>query len=732
MSTEPDAAAEPAIRWERRQWLALGILSLPSMLLALDISLLYLALPKLSTALGSTATELLWITDIYGFMIAGFMITMGTLGDRIGRRRLLMFSSLGFAAASAVAAFSVNPEMLIAMRAVMGIAGASLIPCSMALISTMFPDPRQRTTAMGVWMSCFLGAMAAGPIIGGIMLDHFWWGSVFLLGIPVLALVLLTGPRLLPEYSNPDAGRLDPPSVVLSLAAILPAVYGFKELAGHGWGVLPAVAMVAGLAFAVVFVRRQRRLEHPLLDLALLRNIRLSATLVILLLTAVLMGGIFLFVALYLQDVQGLSPFQAGLWLIPQSITMIIASNLGPALARRFRTEHIVVDGLLVMAAGFFMAAQTPAHNGVLPLVIGFSLATAGIGTVFTLLMDLIVGSAPPERAASAASMAQTANELGIALGLAVLGSIGTVIYRSQLPTKLPQGLSNDVVASATESLTAAVKTAADVSGPAGADVLAAARSAFTAGLNVNASLGTALLVALTLLAAVALRSAKPSPSKAHEPEPSGAVEPEEGGSWDLSMVDHATGGSFPIRSTILVCIPPEYLETIVKAEKGGDPIEYVVLRVEFHDHGDRTRITPHQGPFTDELCDLTDAGWNVSFEKPDAIFAQSSSSMGTAVLDISMSLDGFITGPNGNHDQPGDKDVYVVGGASIAQQYLSAGVLDEVRLHLAHVLMGGGVRLFDDLNPRVKLVATSILAASGVTHLTFRAARAPLKGASS
>lgn len=210
--------------------------------------------------------------DVYGFMIAGFLVTMGTLGDRIGRRRLLMIGAAAFGTASVLAAFSTSAAMLIATRALLGVAGATLMPSTLGLIRTMFTDPRHRGTAIAVWMSCFMGGMTVGPLVGGVLLETFWWGAAFLLGVPVMVLLLVLGPVLLPESRDASAGRLDLVSVGVSLGAVLPLVYGLKDLAGHGPGPVALAAVALGLAVAVVFARRQLRLDDPLLDLRLFRH----------------------------------------------------------------------------------------------------------------------------------------------------------------------------------------------------------------------------------------------------------------------------------------------------------------------------------------------------------------------------------------------------------------------------------------------------------------------------
>jgi DHA2 family multidrug resistance protein-like MFS transporter len=311
-------ASGSGIQAGRREWIGLAVLALPTLLLSVDIGVLYLALPHLSADLGADSTQQLWILDIYSFMLAGFLVTMGTLGDRFGRR-LLLIGGASFGVASVIAAYSTSAEMLIASRALLGIAGATLMPSTMALIRNMFHNPGQMGLAIGVWFSCFVGGMTLGPLVGGVLLEHFWWGSAFLLGVPFMVLLLVTGPMLLPEFRDAGAGRLDPTSVVLSLAAILPVIYGLKELARNGGQPLPVASVVVGLVVGVVFVQRQRALTSPLLDLRLFASCTFSSALSIMLLGGVVMAGISLLSTMYMQMVHGLSPLDAGLWLYPRT-----------------------------------------------------------------------------------------------------------------------------------------------------------------------------------------------------------------------------------------------------------------------------------------------------------------------------------------------------------------------------------------------------------------------------
>ncbi|MFN8419292.1 MAG: MFS transporter [Anaerolineae bacterium] len=350
-------AATPR-RATRRDWIGLAVLMLPTLLIVMDVSVLHLAVPHLSEDLQPSSAQLLWIVDIYGFMIAGSLITMGTLGDRIGRRKLLMIGAGAFGLASILAAFSNSAGMLIASRAILGIAGATLMPSTMSLIRNMFLDPAERTVAIGIWVSGFSVGSAVGPLVGGLLLQYFWWGSVFLLGVPVMALLLLVGPRLLPEYRDPNPGKFDLISAIMSLTAVLLVIFGLKQIAQDGIGVLPVASIVVGLSTGVLFVQRQRTLENPLIDLRLFRIRAVSTSLITYTFGIFLVFGTFLFIAQYLQLVLGLSPLEAGFWAVPGAVTNIIGANLAPRLVRRFRPALVISGGLALAAVGLGMLTQ--------------------------------------------------------------------------------------------------------------------------------------------------------------------------------------------------------------------------------------------------------------------------------------------------------------------------------------------------------------------------------------
>ncbi|MFE6222917.1 MFS transporter [Streptomyces sp. NPDC057854] len=493
----------------RREWAGLAVLALPTLLISLDQSVLFLALPHLTESLRPTGTQSLWIMDAYGFLIAGFLITMGALGNRIGRRRLLLVGAVAVALTSLLAAYATSAEMLIAARALLGVAAATLMPSTLSLVNSIFRDPGQRGRAIAVWAGCFMAGTALGPVVGGLLLERFWWGSVFLLGVPVMLVLLVAGPRLLPEYKEPGGGRLDPVSVVLSLAAVLPVIHGLKELARHGWSVVPLLTLAGGVAVGAVFVARQKRIAHPLLDLGLLRGRGFAAALAILLVSMIATAGSYLFITGYLQLVAGLSPMEAGLWMVPSAVASIVAAQLAPTLARRFPVHLVVAGGLLVAAVGYGLLVLVGPAGGMPLLVAGFVAAFFGGGPIGALGTALVVGSAPPERAGSAAALSSVCGDLGAALGVALLGSLGTAVYQGtvEVPDGVAPGLAEAVGNGADAALVAAEALPAGAAETA-ARVLDAAREAYTNGLNAAGAVCAVIALASAAVAATALRKA--------------------------------------------------------------------------------------------------------------------------------------------------------------------------------------------------------------------------------
>ncbi|MCK9493977.1 MAG: MFS transporter [Dehalococcoidia bacterium] len=509
----------------RCEWIGLAVLALACMLYSMDLTVLHLAVPHLSADLQPSSTELLWIVDIYGFMIAGSLITMGALGDRIGRRKLLLIGATAFGLTSILAAFATSPMMLIASRALLGLAGATLAPSTLSLISNMFLDPGQRTRAIGVWMSSFALGGAIGPLVGGVLLEHFWWGSVFLIAVPVMAGLLVLGPILLPEFKDPNAGRIDPWSSLLSLATILPVVYGLKQLASHGVEAEAVLAVVVGLAMGAMFVRRQFTLADPMIDLDLFRIPAFSASLGAYMVSGLVFFGIMLFLAQYLQLVLGLSPLEAGAWSIPPTIVFMVASmGATPAIIKRFPPAAVMSGGLMLSVAGFALFTRIGTDSLAL-IIAAQTVMMVGVAPAFTLLTTFVIGSAPPERAGAASAMSETGAELGGALGIAVLGSIGTAIYRGQVEGNLPAGIPVEASAAAQDTLGAAVGAAVALPADMGAALTNVASEAFIESIQAVAIFGAAILFAVAVVVGVVLRNVQADggmhggPTPSEEPE---------------------------------------------------------------------------------------------------------------------------------------------------------------------------------------------------------------------
>jgi len=490
----------------RRAWLGLATLTLPCVLYSMDLTVLNLAIPQLSADLHPSSTQLLWIIDIYGFLLAASLIPMGTLGDRIGRRKLLLIGAGLFGLVSTVTAFSTSAELLIACRALLGVAASTLAPSTLSMIRHMFHDLQRRRVAIAVWVSSFSTGAAIGPLLGGLLLERFWWGSVFLLAVPVMVILLLVGPILLPESRDPDVGRVDLLSAVLSLATTLSAIYGLKQIAQGGIGWHSLIAIVAGIVLGIAFVRRQLRLSDPLLDLRLFCNHTFSWALAINTLDFFVGFGMMLFISQYLQLVRGLSPMDAGLWMVPWAIGFIAGSLLTPAFARIARPAFVMAGGLVLAAVGFAVLARIDVSSSLAAFAVGCVVFSIGLAPMTTLATDMMVGGVPAERAGVAAAISETSSEFGGALGIAVLGSLGTAAYRSLLAKNLPAGLPPDAARIALDTLGGAAALATGLPDGVGTTILTAAREAFQWSFELASAVSAVILVVGAIMAGVFLK----------------------------------------------------------------------------------------------------------------------------------------------------------------------------------------------------------------------------------
>ncbi|MFI6701438.1 MFS transporter [Streptomyces sp. NPDC050509] len=505
ISTNP-AAAEAEFRPRPGRWIALAVLVLAVLLVAVDATVLGLATPFLSEDLKPSGTQLLWIGDIYSFVIAGLLVSMGSLGDRIGRKKLLLTGAVAFGGISVLNAYASSPEMMIVARALLGVAGATLMPATLALIRNLFHDPRERSLAVGIWGAMASAGAAVGPVVGGFLLEHFWWGSVFLINLPVMAVLVLVGIRTLPESKDPAPGPWDLLSVALSLIGIVGVVYAIKEVAAHGAGWDVAVIAVAGVAALYWFVRRQLTLPAPLLDVRLFHHRGFSGAVLADLLTILGLSGLVFFLSQFLQLVQGRSPLEAGLAELPAAVGAVTTGLLAGRAARRFSVRAVVTGGLAAIGVPLAVMTGLSQSTGYPLLGTVLLLVGAGAGFSFTVTADVILSSVPKEQAGSASAVSETAYELGAALGIALLGSIVTGVYRD-FPT--PPGIPADTAAAAHQSLGGAVDAAAGLPGPGGAELLAAAQGAFVDGLRLASGLGAAVLLATAAAAWFLLKGQK-------------------------------------------------------------------------------------------------------------------------------------------------------------------------------------------------------------------------------
>ncbi|SHN45856.1 MFS transporter [Cryptosporangium aurantiacum] len=514
MSSEYTVHTGPA-RAGRKEWTGLAVLLLPLLFVSMDVSVLYFAVPFLSVELEPTSTQQLWIFDVYGFVLAGLLIPMGALGDRIGRRRLLLIGAAGFGAASVVAAYAPSAELLIAARALLGVAGATLMPSTLALIRNMFHDDRQRGTAIAIWTGVTSAGIALGPVLSGLLLEHFWWGSVFLINLPFMLALLVLAPVLVPEFRHPGVGPFDWLSGLLSLATVLPVIWGVKELAQIGGGAEtpfwePLAAIVAGLILGVVFLRRQLRHPDPIVDVALFRRRAFGGAVALNVIAMFGVVGFALFATQYLQSVLGLSPLRAALWSVAPSILVGAAAPVAAALARRIDRAYVIAGGFVLAAGGFLLVTQVTPDTGLWLVMAAAVTYAVGLVTVMALVTEVALAVAPPERAGSASAILESGTELGGALGMALLGSLGSAIYRREVtdgaPAGLPSGLPGDALEMIRETLGGAQAVAAQLPGDAGEGVLRLARDAFTDGMHAAGVAAAAVMLCGALAAVTALR----------------------------------------------------------------------------------------------------------------------------------------------------------------------------------------------------------------------------------
>ncbi|MGN6752828.1 MAG: MFS transporter [Intrasporangium sp.] len=501
----------------RREWTALAVLCLPLLIVSMDVSVLFFAVPHIAASLQPSATQVLWIFDIYGFVLAGLLLTMGNVADRIGRRRLLLVGAVAFAAASLLAAYATSAEALIVARAVLGLGGATLMPSTLGIVRSMFHDEAERAKAVGIWSAAMAGGVGVGPVVSGLLLEHFWWGSVFLLNIPFMALLLVIGPILLPESHNPSA-RVDLLSAVLSLAAILPIIHAIKGIAADGWWLTELLYAAVGLCAAVAFVVRQGRVASPMVDLRLFRHKGFGGSVAIQVIGMFGVMGNAIVITQYLQSVLGLTPLVAALWSLVPSVVVGAAAPTAAALSTHVGRPVVMGGAFIVAAAGFVGMLTARADSSVVPVLVAATFVAAGLVSVATLVTEYALGVAPAERAGSVSALVETAGEFGGALGMAVLGSVLGAVYAARVSDLLPSGLPGSVADAAAETLGQATVVADHLGGGIGQAVLDAGRTAYVDAMHVTDLVAAAVLVVGAVLAVTTLPRRAGGPSAA-EPQ---------------------------------------------------------------------------------------------------------------------------------------------------------------------------------------------------------------------
>lgn len=495
MSTTTTTTHPVSERATRRTWLGLVALCLPVLIVSMDVSVLFFAAPDIAATLRPTATQQLWIFDVYGFVLSGLLLTMGALGDRFGRRRLLVLGALAFSAASVIAAWSASPEGLIAARALMGVGGATLMPSTLALIRNLFHDPAERARAVGIWSAVLATGVGVGPVVAGVLLAHFWWGSVFLINLPVMLALVVVAPFVLPE-SRGSRSRVDLLSAVLVLGAVLPLIHGLQGLAADGWSLENLAYAVSGLAVGVAFVARQRRTEHPLLDLDLLSRKGVRPSVVVNVVAQLALMGNAILLTQYLQSVLGMSALRSALWSLAPTVVVGVAAPLAGVLSARIGRPLVMAVGLVIAAGGFAELVATRPASTIWTALVGATLVAAGLVAVLTLVTEFVIGAVPAARAGTMSGMLETTSEFAGALGMAVLGSVVNAAYRSEMAsTAGPAG----------QTLAGAVVRSHELGGAAGAALLHAARAAYVTAMHRADLVAIVILVLGAVLAATRL-----------------------------------------------------------------------------------------------------------------------------------------------------------------------------------------------------------------------------------
>lgn len=490
-----------------RRWAALAVLMLPVLLVSIDNTVLAFAIPEISTQLKPSGQQLLWITDAYPLVLSALLIPAGSLGDRYGRRTTLMLGGAGFTLISILAAFAPSAGWLIAARASMALFGAMLMPSTLSIIRNIFTDDTERRTAIAIWASGFAGGAALGPIVGGLLLEHFYWGSIFLMSVPVLLPLLLLGFWLIPNSKDPNPGKIDPASILLIMATVTPFIYAIKHFAHDGLDALTIAMLALALGSGYAFTRRQLTRTNPMLDVRLFSNPPFTGAILVNLLALFSMTGFFYFASQHLQLVSGLSPRQASMVLLPGLVLTVLAGLVVVYLVKFMRPWVVISAALLLNASAYLviiLTAHSPSNSGIM---LAFIMLGTGIGCAETLTNDIVLAAVPPAKAGAASAISETAYETGSVLGTAILGSILNAVYMTQVV--IPEGLEGADAETARQTLGGASQVAETLDPATANALLESAYHAFDSGVVYTASIGMILMLISCLMVFKTLRGVR-------------------------------------------------------------------------------------------------------------------------------------------------------------------------------------------------------------------------------
>jgi EmrB/QacA subfamily drug resistance transporter len=481
---------------DRRRWWALAVMCTSLAVISLDNTVLNVAIPSLVKNLNASTSQLQWIIDGYTLVFAGLLLTAGSLGDRFGRRGALSTGLAIFCVGSAASAFATSASMLVLTRAFMGIGAALIMPSTLSLLTNVFHDPKERGRAIGAWAAVAGASGAFGPLIGGALLQHFWWGSVFLINVPLTITVLIAGRFLLPSSKDPDAGKLDPLGALLSIVGLVALLWGIIEAPTDGWGA-PSVlaALTIGVVVLGLFVAWELTCDNPMLNVRFFRNPRFSAANAAITMVFFAMFGASFLITQYLQTVLGFTAFDAGLRMMPMAAVMLVVAPLSPRLVERIGTKLVAGCGLVLAAVGLVVVATVPVTNGYPRLLSGMFFLAIGMGMVMAPATESIMGSLPRNKAGVGSAMNDTTRQMGGALGVAVIGSVLASAYRPGVASKLAAlHAPVTVISTARDSIGGAVDAAGSLPEPLRTAVVAASRGEFVSAFH------TALIVATVVL----------------------------------------------------------------------------------------------------------------------------------------------------------------------------------------------------------------------------------------